>query len=102
MAADSCCLELDEVEAVLSAHDAVAEAAAFAVGDSASDRRILAAVLLTEGASVEGRVLVKHVATRLPPYAVPESVVIEPAFPRTGGGKVDRRVLAARVAAGER
>ena len=87
-------VELDEVETVLCGHEAVAESAALAIGDSPDDRRIMAAVLLRDGADASVTSIARQAARSLPAYAVPEEIVVMDSFPRTGGGKIDRRALA--------
>lgn len=86
-------VELDEVEATLAAHPAVAAAAAFAVPDADGSQRIHGAVTLrTPGASTADDIG-HHAASVLPRYALPEHVSILEAFPLTGSGKIDRLAL---------
>ena len=87
-------VELDEVEAGLASHPAVEEAAAFAVPDDKGSRAIEAAVTLRDGSAVEVEELLRHARTRLPGYALPRQLEIRADFPRTSGGKIDRRRLA--------
>ncbi|HUF64322.1 MAG TPA: amino acid adenylation domain-containing protein [Verrucomicrobiales bacterium] len=87
-------LELDEVEAVLASHPAVAEAAAVALSAGEGEKEIVAAVILREGTGAGCECLRAHAASRLPHYGVPSRISVLSAFPRTGTGKIDRNRLA--------
>lgn len=88
-------VELDEVEAALSSHPNVAEAAAFTRPDDQGSRSIHGAVRLAEGRSETSAALRSFARTKLPTYAVPVSIAILNELPRTTTGKVDRGSLAA-------
>ncbi len=88
-------IELDEVEAALGAHPAVAEAAAFAVTDADGVTTVHAAYVLDTEASIGEGDLRSHMAARLPSYAVPVTLRAEAAFPRTTSDKIDRPALSA-------
>ncbi|MFI0166409.1 amino acid adenylation domain-containing protein [Streptomyces sp. NPDC017095] len=89
-------VELDEVEAVLSSHPRVRQAAADVVGEGAG-QRLVAAVVADSGGRHGDLVtrLHEHVRDRLPSYMVPGRVTLVDSLPLTSGGKVDRRALAA-------
>lgn len=87
-------VELDEVEAALCAHDAVEEAAAFAVPDSEIGNRIEAAVVLAPDANIDAAGLRTYIKAQLPGYALPGKLVIVATLPRTPTGKIDRPRLA--------
>ena len=109
-------VELDEVEAALTAHDGVAEAAAFTVPDGQGSRLVLAAATVRSGtasvadgaardgdgtrdgndAAPDEAALLRFVREKLPAYAVPQSVELLGELPRTTSGKIDRRALAGR------
>ena len=86
-------VELDEVESALTSHERVEEAAAYTMADSEDTRSIEAAVILKAGKQDTVDELRRHCASLLPWYAVPESVWLLEAFPRTTSGKIDRRAL---------
>jgi L-proline---[L-prolyl-carrier protein] ligase len=86
-------IELDEVEAVLNAHQAVEGAAVFVLPTSDGSQSIVAAVTVTAGDTVERGALMAYAASELPAYAVPEHVNFVESFPRTSSGKIDRRAL---------
>ena len=90
-------VELDEVEAALSSHEAVETAAVFPVPDAEGSQTIQAAVTLRTPHSVTPLDLVEHAAEVLPRYALPEQVVILKQLPRTSTGKIDRLVLRKRA-----
>ncbi len=89
-------IELDEVEAALSTHDAVESAAAFAVRDADGVVHVEAAVTARDGQAPTVESLLAHLATLLPRYAIPEHLALLDDMPRTSTGKIDRRELARR------
>ena len=92
-------VELDEVEAVLSAHPGVAVAAVFPVPDGDGSQRIEAAVVARSAMDVTVDALARHAAAHLPPYALPERIALLSELPRTSTDKIDRLKLQALAAA---
>lgn len=92
-------VELDEVESALASYAGVEEAGAFTVPDGAGSSRIEAVVTLHAGASPATGELLAHAKSRLAWYAVPATVTVLSALPRTSTGKIDRRQLQATAAA---
>lgn len=97
-------IELDEIENVLAAHPAVEAAAVFLNGEE-SDRRIEAAVTpaghdALNGAAPDSAALIAYLRQQLPPYAIPDRLVVHPSFPKTSTGKIDRLQLQVEAAAG--
>ena len=82
-----------EIDAVLLAHPAVAEAAAFGVPDSKYGEEIEAAVVLRGDANPEG--LRTFCRERLAAFKVPKVIRIVSGLPKNAMGKVERRTLAA-------
>ncbi len=80
-------IEPGEIEAALVSHPAIEEAVVLALGD-AGERRLVAYV---KGAEQDLRTFL---AERLPEHMVPSAFVFVDAFPRTPGGKLDRKTLA--------
>jgi pristinamycin I synthase-3/4 len=79
-----------EVEATLSEHPAVAEAAVVVQG-SGDDKRLIAFV---SGVAADGvEALRRSLAAKLPEPLVPSALVVLPALPLTPNGKVDRTAL---------
>jgi len=87
-------IELAEVEASLATHPAIAAAAADARDDGAGGRRLVAWLVLRDGARPPAPELRDHLRARLPEAMVPGTFTWVSALPRTSGGKVDRRALA--------
>jgi amino acid adenylation domain-containing protein len=87
-------VELEEIETALRCHPAVEHAAVVARDAPAGDKRIAAYVVLREGgwANADWRA---DLGARLPPYMVPDDVVLLPELPLTANGKIDRARLPA-------
>ncbi len=94
-----CRVDLDEVEATLVGHPEVHEAAVYAVPNAAGTLEIHAEVVPGQSAEPAPTALLGHLRAALPPYAMPVTIGLRDAFPRTSTGKIDRRAMAA--AAGE-
>jgi oxalate---CoA ligase len=85
-----------EVDAVLLACQAVADAAAFAVPDSLLGEDIVAAVVPAPGAKVTARQLRSWLLDRLVPSQSPRRIWFVAEIPRTANGKPQRGELARR------
>jgi len=83
-----------EVEAVLAAHPAVAEAVCFGVRDAKYGEEVHAAVVLKTDASAGE--LITFCQDRLALFKVPKQLHILPDLPRTSTGKIQRQQLARR------
>jgi acyl-CoA synthetase (AMP-forming)/AMP-acid ligase II len=91
-----------EVEDVLLAHPAVAEAAAYAVPDEKYGEQVGVVVVLRGGTGDPGRPvtpreLIAHCADRLAAFKRPARLTILPEIPKGPTGKVQRRNLAGLV-----
>jgi acyl-CoA synthetase (AMP-forming)/AMP-acid ligase II/thioesterase domain-containing protein len=91
-----------EVEKALLQHEAVREAAVFAVPHPRLGEGVSAAVTLRTGAQVAPEALQDFLYGRLAPHKIPQRVHIVPALPRTAGGKVSLAALKERFANPER
>jgi len=82
-----------EVEAVLTDHEAVLEAAVIGVPDTRWGEVGHAAVRLRPGAACDADALRIFARSRLAAYKVPEHVTIVDDYPRTAAGKVQKHLL---------
>lgn len=87
-----------EVENALHAHPAVLEAAVFGVPDPIYGESVRAAVVLRAGSSATARDLQIYCRQKLGGYKVPRELIFLAELPRTGSGKIAKRVLRARYA----
>jgi fatty-acyl-CoA synthase len=83
-----------EVEEVLAAHEAVAEAAAIGVKDDAFGQRLRVFVVLRDGHTLDADEVKGHVKSNLARYKVPRDVFFVDRLPRNASGKVLKRELA--------
>ncbi|MGE0862777.1 MAG: non-ribosomal peptide synthase/polyketide synthase, partial [Vicinamibacterales bacterium] len=89
-------VELEEIEAVLSEHASVLEAAVALIGTGES-KQLAAFVGVGECSSpreMRARII-QHLRARLPDYMVPARLTIREKLPQTSSGKIDRGALAA-------
>ncbi len=88
-----------EVEDVLFAHPAVAEAAIIGVPDERWGEAVCAVVALRPSQRATPDELIAHCRTRLAKYKTPKYVVFVDALPRNAAGKVLKRTLREEVGA---
>ncbi len=86
-------IEPGEIEATLTAHEAVAEAVVVVREEAAGDKRLVAYVV--PGAELVPEELRCLLTEKLPPYMVPSVFVLLETLPLDPNGKVDRRALPA-------
>ncbi len=87
-----------EVEEVLLAHPAVADAAVVGVPDHRLDEEVVAVVVLCPGVEVGAESLIAHCRGRLAPYKVPRRVLFVSVLPRGPSGKLRRRMIRDQLA----
>jgi acyl-CoA synthetase (AMP-forming)/AMP-acid ligase II len=94
-----------EVEELLTAHDAVADAAVFGVPDPDFGQRLAASVVLRPDRSASAEEIQAYVRERLARHKIPRDIEFVAQLPRTSTGKLRRGNLGAaeeRAASGER
>ncbi|SBS75610.1 O-succinylbenzoate--CoA ligase [uncultured Mycobacterium sp.] len=89
-----------EVEKTLTVHPEVAEATVLGVDDEQYGQRLVAFVVLTDGASADSDGLKAHVRENLANYKVPREITILTELPRGSTGKILRNELIARTSDG--
>ena len=82
-----------EIEELLVAHDAVADAGVIGVPDPDFGQRLAAFVVLKEGSKASSEELRAYVKAHLARYKVPREVEFLDELPRTSTGKLKRRAL---------
>ncbi|WP_262058932.1 AMP-binding protein [Streptomyces sp. STR69] len=85
-----------EVESVVRAHPAVADAAAFPVPSELAEDEVMVAVVPAPGQALDLRDLVRHCARELPAFAVPRYLDTVRELPLTETGKVRKAALRER------
>lgn len=86
-----------EVERVLAAHPAVAEAAVVGLPDPEWGERVAAAIVPVVARKPGVRAIHRHCREMLGPAGRPRALVVLPELPRNPNGKIDRARLAARL-----
>ncbi|GAB7066867.1 bile acid CoA ligase [Mycobacterium hodleri] len=89
-----------EVEKVLAAHPAVAEASVLGVADDDYGQRLAAFVVLADGSATPDD-LKAHVRANLANFKVPRSITVLESLPRGSTGKIVRRDLHALLDTGD-
>jgi len=90
-----------EVDEVLLAHAAVAEAVTFGMPHPTLGEEVAAAVVLHEPGAAHESDLLKHCRERLAEYKCPKKVFIVQSIPLTSTGKVRRKQVASSILDGQ-
>ncbi len=91
-----------EVERVLYQLAQVSEAAAIGLPDERWGERVVAVLVLRQGAALDQDELERHCRERLAGFKVPRQMIVTDALPRNPSGKVLKRVLRERYLQGAR
>ena len=86
-------IELEEVEAVLDTHAAIAQSVVLVKEFSETDARLVAFLRFHDIATVTLPEVRRHLLCQLPEYMVPDRFVEIQSFPLTPNGKIDRKAL---------
>ncbi|KAG0352352.1 hypothetical protein BGZ54_002839, partial [Gamsiella multidivaricata] len=85
-------VELGEIEVRLAEHPEVREVAVLTIGESSSEKRLVAYVVSPPHENL-AHSLREHLAATVPEYMIPSAFVRLDSFPLTNNGKIDRRAL---------
>ncbi|MFC9296037.1 amino acid adenylation domain-containing protein [Streptomyces sp. NPDC057011] len=88
-------VELSAISDVLAEHPEVQDAVVLVTDGDSAEKRLVAAVVLADGAAADAVALRDLLKERLPSYMVPTLWAVVDRLPVTANGKVDRRALAA-------
>ena len=88
-------VELDEIEAVISGHPSVRDAAVVALAGKTSERRLFAFVVPRELSRLDEGELREYLRNRVPGYMIPTAFQLRSEMPLTPNGKIDRTQLRA-------
>ncbi|HVV08177.1 class I adenylate-forming enzyme family protein [Amycolatopsis sp.] len=89
-----------EVEEALLTHPGVAQCAVVGIPDERWGETVCAVVVPNDGAAIDATDLREHVSARIARYKAPRSVVTVAELPVLPTGKVDKKALRERYAAG--
>jgi len=89
-----------EVERVLSEFPGVAEVAVVGRPDPIRDEAVVAFVVPAAGADLDIAAVDAHCRERLARFKVPEEYVVVEVLPKTSIGKIEKKALRQRLAAG--
>ena len=84
-------IELGEIEGAMSAFPGIHEAAAIYLPGPPAQ---IVAVVVSENRSLDEPAWREFLASRLPKYMVPSTVILKKEIPRNASGKIDRNLLA--------
>jgi fatty-acyl-CoA synthase/long-chain acyl-CoA synthetase len=82
-----------EIEAALDQHPQIMDAAVFGIPDEQWGEAVHAVVVVRPGVSLSQQEIVSHAREHLAGYKIPRSVSFADEIPRTGSGKILKRVL---------
>jgi acyl-CoA synthetase (AMP-forming)/AMP-acid ligase II len=86
-----------EIEDLLGELEDVVQAAVLGLPDDILGERMVACVMLREGAALDEAAVLSFLKQRLPHWKQPQAVRFLPDLPRTGSGKVQKHILRERL-----
>jgi acyl-CoA synthetase (AMP-forming)/AMP-acid ligase II len=86
-----------ELDGALLSHPAVGEAVAFGIPSDFYGQEVAAVVVLKDGQKVSEKELQEFMADKVAKFKVPKVIYFTDAIPKTGSGKIQRRVVAEKM-----
>ena len=86
-------IELEEIETVLASHPDIMTAVVLPIPDELVGNRIAVIIVPTDKRTMGKYDVIRHCASRLPNYMIPEIVEFRDSMPVTSSGKIDRKQL---------
>jgi amino acid adenylation domain-containing protein len=86
-------VELGEIESILAAHPAAAQAHVIAAADATGQKQLIGYVKTRPDTTATPAELRQYLAQQVPAYMIPAHLVILDSFPLTANGKIDVRAL---------
>ncbi len=84
-------IEIGEIETVLCNHPEIMTAVVIPIPDELIGNRIAAVIVPLKKGTLGGEDIIRHCATRLPKYMIPEIIEFRDSLMMTSSGKVDRK-----------
>lgn len=89
-----------EVENTLYKHEDVVEAAVVGRPDAVYGEKVVAVIVLKDGAAANEAALINYCKSRLSSYKVPKEVVFVQKLPHTASGKISKRMVREQLSGG--
>ena len=86
-------IELGEIESCLDQYDKIEYRIVIAREDTPGDKRLVAYVVMKDGAALDRAELKAFMQEKLPAFMMPSAIVVLSELPKNANGKIDRKAL---------